>query len=79
MKKKKVLSHQLENATLLTLLDEFIVPSARDLNFEIREAAVRAIGCACLRSIKAAKRHLLIILSVRILHPQRGTLTESEG
>ena len=52
------------NAILQTLLDEFIVTSIRDLNFEIREAAVKAMGCACLRSIKAAKKHLLIILSV---------------
>ena len=52
------------NATLSTLLDEFVANAVRDLNFEIREAAVKAMGCACLRSIKAAKKHLLIILSV---------------
>ena len=55
------------NPTLQTLLDEFITNAVRDLNFEIREVAVKAMGCACLRSIKAAKKHLLIILSVNNL------------
>ena len=54
------------NPTLQTLLDEFIVPSVKNLDSVIREAAVKAMGCACLRSLKAAKTQLMILLMVKI-------------
>jgi len=57
------------NPTLQTLLDEFIIPHVRDLNFTLREAAVKALGCACLKSIKMAKRSLMVVLSVNHVLP----------
>ena len=59
------------NPTLQTLLEEFILPCVKDLNYDIREAAVKAMGCACLRSLKAAKSQLMILLMVRFANSLR--------
>ena len=55
------------NGTLQALLDEFIVPSVRSVDFNIRKAAVKAMGSCCIRSLDSAKRHLLLILQVSFL------------
>ena len=43
------------NATLQTILDEFIKPSVGSLNFEIRNIALKALGAFSLRSLDVAK------------------------
>merc|ERR1719211_483843 len=52
------------NATLQSLLDEFVVPSVQNVDFQIRNSAVKAMGGCCLRSLDAARRHLLLILQI---------------
>lgn len=52
------------NATLQTILDEFVVPSVKNMDFEIRNSAVRTLGCFCLRNVDAAKQHIVVILSM---------------
>jgi len=47
------------------MLEEFIVPSVSHTNPKIRETAVKALGCACLRSLRAAKQLLLLVLQVQ--------------
>ena len=49
---------------LRTLLDEFVVPTVSSVSSHIRNAAVKAIGCLCLRDAKATKQHILLILQV---------------
>ncbi len=52
------------NATLLTLLDELVMPSVRHLESDIRMMAVKAIGVFSLRSISVAKQNLLLLFQV---------------
>ena len=66
------------NATLQTLLDEFISPSVGSLDFEIRSAAVKAMGCFCLRSIQASRQHLLLILQVRKCYSTLQVINNSD-
>jgi hypothetical protein len=49
---------------LQTILDEFVIPSASSLDFEVRKEAVRALGCFCLRSVEASKQHVLLVLQM---------------
>ena len=43
------------NATLQTILDEFVKPSVGSLDFEIRNMALKALGAFSLRSLEVAK------------------------
>ncbi len=52
------------NATLQTLLDEFVVKAAEDQIVDIRALAVRALGCLCVRSVESAKRTMILILQM---------------
>ena len=63
------------NATLQTLLDEFVVPSVQNVDFQIRNSAVKAMGGCCLRSLDAAKRHLLLILQIAHLDTPEVRIT----
>ena len=45
-------------------MEEFITPSLRSVDFQIRKAAIKAMGACCIRSLDAAKRHILVILQV---------------
>jgi len=50
--------------TLRTLLDELVMPSVRDLQTEVRMAAVRALGVLSLRSLEVAKPNLVLLFQV---------------
>ena len=63
------------NATLQTLLDEFVVPSVQNVDCHIRNSAVKAMGGSCLRSLDAAKRHLLLILQIAHLDTPEVRIT----
>ena len=63
------------NATLQTLLDEFVVPSVQNIDCHIRNSAVKAMGGTCLRSLDAAKRHLLLILQIAHLDTPEVRIT----
>uniref|UniRef100_A0A0K2UZM0 NonSMC condensin I complex, subunit G [Mustela putorius furo] n=1 Tax=Lepeophtheirus salmonis TaxID=72036 RepID=A0A0K2UZM0_LEPSM len=52
------------NAILKTLLDEFIVPNIKNMNFPIRQSAVRALGLCALRSAEDAKKYIVLIMRV---------------
>ena len=45
-------------------MEEFILPSLKSVDSLIRMSAVKAVGACCLRSLDAAKRHILVILQV---------------
>ena len=63
------------NATLQTLLDEFVVPSVQNVDFQIRNSAVKAMGGCCLRSLDASKCHLLLILQIAHLDTPEVRIT----
>ena len=63
------------NATLQTLLDEFVVPSVQNVDCHIRNSAVKAMGGCCLRSLDASKRHLLLILQIAHLDTPEVRIT----
>ena len=52
------------NATLLTLLEEFITISVQSEIAAIRKEAILALSCCCLRSIESARQHMLLLLQV---------------
>ena len=81
-KSLKMLSVMLEskdikstNATLQTLLDEFVIPSIQNVDCHIRNSAVKAMGGCCLRSLDAAKRHLLLTLQIAHLDTPEVRIT----
>ncbi|QQP35084.1 NonSMC condensin I complex_ subunit G putorius, partial [Caligus rogercresseyi] len=55
------------NPTLRTLLDEFILPNVKNINFAIRQSAVRALGLAGLRSLEDAKKYVVLLLRVAVM------------
>eukprot|EP00090_Calanus_glacialis_P042984 TRINITY_DN7612_c0_g1_i1.p1 TRINITY_DN7612_c0_g1~~TRINITY_DN7612_c0_g1_i1.p1 ORF type:complete len:1486 (-),score=621.94 TRINITY_DN7612_c0_g1_i1:145-4602(-) len=50
------------NATLLTLLEEFVMVSVQSELPAIRKEAITAMACCCLRSIEPARQHMLLLL-----------------
>ena len=46
------------------LLDNFIDQSVASENEDIKKAALKALGCCCLRDAKAAKHHMVLLLHV---------------
>lgn len=53
--------------SVMTLVEEIVLPAIRDLEPEIRQIAVKALGVCCLRSLEMAKRNLLLLFQVRCL------------
>ncbi len=52
------------NATLMSLLEEFIMPSIAHLEAEIRKVAVQALTVFSLRSIEVARQNLPLLFQV---------------
>ena len=52
------------NGTLLSLLDELIIPAVQSVDFNTRKSAVKAMGQCCIRDLAAAKRQLLLIVQM---------------
>jgi condensin complex subunit 3 len=50
------------NATLHTLLEEFVIVSVKSEISHIRKEAILALACCCLRSIENARQHMLLLL-----------------
>ena len=50
------------NATLHTLLEEFVTVSVQSELPAIRKEAITALACCCLRSIQNARQHMLLLL-----------------
>jgi len=50
------------NATLHTLLEEFVTVSVQSELPAIRKEAITALACCCLRSIENARQHMLLLL-----------------
>ena len=67
------------NATLQTVMDEFIVASLSSLNNEIKNAALKACGSFCLRSLDAAKRHILLMVQMAHLDSVHVRMTALES
>jgi len=53
--------------TLRTFLDELVMPAIRNLQPEIRMAAVRALGVLSLRCIEVAKQNIVLLFQVHTL------------
>ena len=53
------------NPTMMTLIEDLIMPSIRDLEPEVRKVAVKALGVCCIRSIELARQNLLLLFQVR--------------
>ena len=67
------------NATLQTVMDEFIVVSLSSLNNQIKNAALKACGSFCLRSLDAAKRHILLMVQMAHLDSVQVRMTALES
>ena len=67
------------NATLQTVMDEFIVVSLNSLNNLIKDAALRACGSFCLRSLDAAKRHIMLMVQMAHLDSVSVRMTALES
>ena len=52
------------NPTLLTICEELVLPSIRNLEPEIHKSAVKVMGVCSIRSIDVARQHLIILLQV---------------
>jgi condensin complex subunit 3 len=50
------------NATLHTLLEEFVIVSVKSEISHIRKEAIFALVCCCLRSIDNSRQHMLLLL-----------------
>ena len=66
------------NATLQTVMDEFIIVSLNSLNNQIKNAALNACGSFCLRSLDAAKRHILLMVQMAHLDSVNVRMTALE-
>ena len=66
------------NATLQTVMDEFIIVSLNSLNNEVKNAALNACGSFCLRSLDAAKRHILLMVQMAHLDSVNVRMTALE-
>ena len=66
------------NATLQTVMDEFIVISLNSLNNEIKNAALNACGSFCLRSLDSAQRHILLMVQMAHLDSVNVRMTALE-
>lgn len=53
--------------TLLSLMEEFVTLSVQSEAPEVRREAVTALACCCLRSLPAARQHMLLFLQVGCL------------
>jgi len=53
--------------TLRTFLDELVMPAIRNLQPEIRMAAIRALGILSLRCIEVAKQNIVLLFQVHSL------------
>ena len=52
------------NPTLMTIFEELVMPSVRDLRLEVRKSAIKAMATACLRNVELAKRNILLLFQV---------------
>jgi len=50
------------NATLHTLLEEFVTGAVQSEIASIRKEAILALACCCLRSVENARQHMLLLL-----------------
>ena len=66
------------NATLQTILDEFVMASVGSLDLQIRNAALKALGALALRSVDMAKRHILLVLQMAHLDSVNVRMTALE-
>ena len=55
------------NATLQTILDEFVKEAVSSLDVDIKMAALKTIGAFCLRNLELAKQQLLLFSQIALV------------
>ena len=67
------------NATLNTLLEEFVIVAFKSEISHIRKEAIFALVCCCLRSIDNARQHMLLLLQAAHIDVQEVRMAAIAG